>query len=58
MAGGVDKLFHNLDDHYAANLRRALDGRRPLFLVLGSLALFGVVLVLFVQGWPFAWEGR
>ncbi|HKU88513.1 MAG TPA: efflux RND transporter permease subunit [Steroidobacteraceae bacterium] len=54
MAGGVDRVFHDLDDKYAAGLRRALAGRRPLWIVGGSLAGFGVLLVLLVVGWPFA----
>ena len=41
MAGGIDRVFHNLDDRYAAGLRRALHGRRPLWIVGGALALFG-----------------
>ena len=28
MAGGIDRVFHNLDDRYAAGLRRALAGKR------------------------------
>ena len=27
MVGGIDRVFHDLDDRYAAGLRRALDGR-------------------------------
>src|SRR5690349_4078601 len=54
MAGGVDRVFHDLDDKYAAGLRRALAGRRPLWIVGGSLAGFGVLLLLLVVGWPFA----
>ncbi|HTU66249.1 MAG TPA: efflux RND transporter permease subunit [Steroidobacteraceae bacterium] len=53
MTGGIDRLFHNLDDHYAANLRSALAGRRPLYFVAGSLAIFGVLVLLLVKGWPF-----
>jgi multidrug efflux pump len=54
MAGGVDRVFHDLDDKYAAGLRRALTGRRPLWIVGGSLAGFGALLLLLVVGWPFA----
>jgi multidrug efflux pump len=54
MAGGVDRLFHNLDDRYAAGLRRSLEGRRPLFIVGGALALFGVLLLVLAVGWPFS----
>jgi multidrug efflux pump len=54
MAGGIDKLFHNLDDRYAAGLRGALEGRRPMFIVGGALALFGVLLAVLVVGWPFS----
>ncbi|HEX6397111.1 MAG TPA: efflux RND transporter permease subunit, partial [Steroidobacteraceae bacterium] len=54
MAGGVDRVFHDLDDKYAANLRRALAGRRPLWIVGGSLAAFGLLLLLLVVGWPFS----
>ena len=32
MAGGIDRLFHNLDDRYAEGLRRTLAGRKPLYL--------------------------
>jgi multidrug efflux pump len=54
MAGGIDRLFHNLDDRYTQVLRRVLQGRRPIFIVGGALALFGVLLVVLVMGWPFA----
>jgi multidrug efflux pump len=54
MAGGIDRLFHNLDDRYTLVLRRVLQGRRPIFIVGGALALFGVLLVVLVMGWPFA----
>jgi multidrug efflux pump len=53
MAGGIDRVFHNLDDRYAAALRRALEGRKPLWIVVGALATFGVLLLLLVIGWPF-----
>jgi len=53
MAGGVDRLFHNLDDRYAHGLRDALRGRRPLYVVGGALALFGVLVVVLGMGWPF-----
>jgi multidrug efflux pump len=54
MAGGIDRVFHNLDDRYAAGLRRAMSGKRPQWIVGGSLALFGVLLLVFVLGIPFA----
>jgi multidrug efflux pump len=54
MAGGIDRVFHNLDDHYAAGLRRALEGRKPLWIVGGALAVFGLLLMLFVVGFPFS----
>jgi multidrug efflux pump len=54
MVGGIDRLFHNLDDRYAAGLRRALDGRRPLWIVSSALALFAVLVVLLIAGLPFA----
>ncbi len=54
MAGGIDRLFHNLDDRYAAGLRRALENRKPLWIVGGSLALFTVLVLLFVFGIPFS----
>ena len=54
MAGGIDRMFHNLDDRYAAALRRALDGRKPLWIVGSALALFGVLVMLFVVGLPFS----
>jgi multidrug efflux pump len=53
MAGGVDRVFHDLDDKYAAGLKRALEGRRPLWIVGGALATFGVLLLVLVVGWPF-----
>jgi multidrug efflux pump len=53
MAGGIDRVFHNLDDRYAANLRRVLSGRKPLMIVGASLALFGLLVMLFVFGIPF-----
>ncbi|MEO8061768.1 MAG: efflux RND transporter permease subunit [Pseudomonadota bacterium] len=53
LTGGIDKFFHTLDDRYAAGLCRAMQGRRPLWLVGGSLALFGVVVLLLVKGFPF-----
>jgi multidrug efflux pump len=53
MTGGIDSVFHNLDDRYAGGLRRALEGRRPLLIVSGALALFAVLVVLLVRGWPF-----
>jgi multidrug efflux pump len=53
MAGGIDRVFHDLDDKYAAALRRALAGRRPLWIVGGALATFGAVVLLLVVGWPF-----
>ena len=54
MTGGVDRVFHNLDDRYAAGLRRALTGKRPAWIVGSSLALFAVLIVVFVLGIPFA----
>ena len=54
MAGGIDRMFHNLDDKYAAALRRVLEGRKPLWIVGGALATFGVLLLLLVIGWPFS----
>ena len=53
MAGGIDRVFHDLDDRYAAGLRRSLAGRRPAWIVGGALGLFGVLLLLLVIGWPF-----
>jgi multidrug efflux pump len=54
MAGGIDRVFHNLDDRYAAGLRRALEGRKPLWILGGALTLFVVLALLLVKGWPFA----
>jgi multidrug efflux pump len=54
MVGGIDRVFHNLDDRYAAGLRRALEGRKPLWIVGGALALFGLLVTLFVVGFPFS----
>jgi len=54
MTGGVDRVFHNLDDRYAAGLRRALSGSRPRWIVGGSLAMFGILILVFVLGVPFS----
>lgn len=54
MAGGIDRVFHNLDDRYAAGLRRAMEGRKPLWIVISALALFGLLVMLFVAGLPFS----
>jgi multidrug efflux pump len=54
MAGGIDRVFHNLDDRYAEGLRRMMSGRRPVWIVAGALALFGVLVTLFVFGIPFS----
>ena len=54
MVGGIDRMFHNLDDRYAAALRRALEGRKPLWIVGGALGLFGLLLTVFVIGVPFS----
>ena len=54
MVGSIDRVFHNLDDRYAAGLRRAMDGRKPLVIVGSALALFGVLVMLFIVGWPFS----
>src|SRR5262245_32325425 len=54
IVGGIDRVFHNLDDRYAGALRRALAGRKPLWIVGSALALFGTLVALFVVGWPFA----
>lgn len=53
MAGGVDRVFHDLDDRYAAGLRRALGGPRPLWIVGGALGIFALLLLVLVIGWPF-----
>jgi len=53
MSGGIDRVFHNLDDRYADGLRRALAGKRPLWIVGSSLALFAVLVLLLLRGWPF-----
>jgi multidrug efflux pump len=54
MAGGVDRMFHNLDDRYAAGLRSAMTGKCPLLIVGGALGLFGISLLVFVLGIPFS----
>ena len=54
MVGGIDRLFHNLDDRYAAALRRVLTGRKPLWIVGGALGLFGLMVMLFIVGIPFS----
>jgi len=53
MVGNIDRVFHNLDDRYAAGLRRAMDGRKPLWIVAGALGLFAVVVAVFIAGIPF-----
>jgi len=53
MVGGIDRVFHDLDDHYATGLRRAMEGRKPLWIVVGALVLFGAAVMLFVFGKPF-----
>jgi multidrug efflux pump len=53
VTGGVDRVFHDLDDKYAAGLRRALRGRRPLWLVGGALGLFALLVLLLIKGFPF-----
>jgi multidrug efflux pump len=54
MVGGIDRVFHNLDERYAAGLRRAMDGRTPLWIVGGALGLFGVLVMVFIVGVPFS----
>jgi multidrug efflux pump len=46
-------VFHNLDERYATGLRQAMEGRKPLWIVSGALALFGVLVLLLVIGKPF-----
>jgi len=53
MAGGVDRLFHDIDDRYALGLRKTLTGKRPLWIVGGALGMFTLVLLLLVLGVPF-----
>jgi multidrug efflux pump len=52
LAQSVDKLFHDIDDRYAARLRTALRGQRPVAIVGGALALTTVVVALTYFGWP------
>ena len=52
MVGGIDRVFHNLDERYAAGLRRAMEGRKPLWIVGGALGLFGVLVMVFIVGHP------
>ncbi len=54
MAGRIDLFFRKLDDRYAAGLRRMVEGRRPLWIVGGALGLFGVLVMLFLVGFPFS----
>ncbi len=54
MAGRIDHFFHNLDERYAASLRGAMQGRKPLWIVGGALGLFGVLVMLFIAGFPFS----
>jgi multidrug efflux pump len=54
LAGNIDRVFHNLDDRYAAGLRRALENRKPLWIVGGALALFALLVMMFIFGLPFS----
>jgi multidrug efflux pump len=54
MAGRIDHFFHDLDERYAAGLRRALENRRPQWIVAGALGLFGALVMLFIVGVPFS----
>jgi multidrug efflux pump len=54
LTGGIDRLFHDLDDRYAAGLRNALVGRQPLWIVGGAMTLFAVVLLVLALGLPFS----
>jgi len=54
VTGGIDRIFHDLDDRYAAVLRKALAARRPVWILSGSLALFAAMLLVFVFGVPFS----
>jgi multidrug efflux pump len=54
MVGGIDRVFHNLDERYASGLRRAMEGRKPLWIVGSALGLFGVLVMLFIVGVPFS----
>jgi multidrug efflux pump len=54
MVGGIDRVFHNLDERYAAGLRQVMQGHKPLWIVGGALGLFGALVMLFVVGWPFS----
>jgi multidrug efflux pump len=54
MAGRIDHFFHDIDVRYAAGLRRAMENRKPLWIVGGALGLFGVLVVVFIVGWPFS----
>ena len=54
ITGGIDRLFHSLDDRYAAGLRNAMSGKRPLWIVGGAMGMFAVVLLVLVLGVPFS----
>ncbi|HTE45854.1 MAG TPA: efflux RND transporter permease subunit, partial [Gemmatimonadaceae bacterium] len=54
IAGRIDHFFHDLDVRYAAGLRRAMENRKPLWIVGGALGLFGVLVLVFIVGWPFS----
>jgi len=54
LTGGIDRVFHNLDERYAAGLRRTMAGRKPLWIVAGALGLFGVMVMVFIVGIPFS----
>ncbi len=54
MAVRIDRVFHDLDERYAAGLRRAMEGRKPLWIVGGALGLFGVLVAVFIAGFPFS----
>jgi multidrug efflux pump len=54
LTGGIDRLFHSLDDRYAAGLRNAMSGKRPLWIVGGAMGMFAVVLLVLALGVPFS----
>jgi multidrug efflux pump len=54
MVRRIDSVFHNLDEHYAGGLRRMMEGRKPLWIVGGALGLFGVLVMVFIVGFPFS----
>ena len=50
----LDVFFRAMAAAYTRQLRRALDGRRPLWITLAAAAVFVAVIMLMVVGQPFS----